>query len=341
MKIHEFTGKKLLREYGINIPQSQLIIDKIPEKRLIPSVAKSQVLVGGRMKAGGVLFIKKEDEYTNTINELQNKEIKGELPYGILVEELINIKKEYYISILIDREDRDIKWVFSYDGGIEIESSENIIKGTYNEVFLKAPRKIKEIMPNLYNLFIEKDLTLLEINPIVETQDDEIYALDCVMHVDDNAIYRQKWSQRFLEKTDYNFHYVELEGDIGVIGCGAGIVMATMDTVSNYGLKPANFLDIGGGADKETTLKALNLLKDKGIKNIVMNIFGGITQCDIIAQSIVEFEKKNEDIKLFIRLTGTNEEKGNEILSENNLKNYEDMDTMIKALKGYLRELEI
>lgn len=332
MKIYEFVGKRLLSEYSINVPVSQLITDKIPEQKIIPSVIKSQVLVGGRMKSGGILFAKNEEEYIKNVNILMSKKIKGEKPHSVLVEEIVNYKQENYLSIYIDREERAIKWLFSNEGGIEIENSKNIFKGNYNEIFIKVPNFIKKIMPNLYNLFIEKDLTLLEINPIVENNKNEAYALDCVMTVDDNAIYRQEWAKKYDNTNKNKFHYVEMDGDIGIIGCGAGIVMATMDMISEKGLKPANFLDIGGGADKKTTVEALNTLYEKGLKTIVMNIFGGITKCDLIADSIVEFKDSHKNINILVRMTGNGEKKAKEILKNNKIKNYDTLEDLIEDL---------
>ncbi|MCP5455464.1 MAG: succinyl-CoA synthetase [Thermotogae bacterium] len=337
MKIHEFVGKKILKEYGINVPESVFIKNFPPEKGIIPSVIKSQVLVGGRMKSGGVLFADNGEEFLRNTEILLKKPIKGEFPYGVLAEEKIKINHEYYISAVLNREKRSEEWIFSEEGGIEIENSENIKKGSYEEILNTVPEKFRTFLPKLKKIFNEKDLTLLEINPVAEDTSGNLTALDCVMHVDDNALFRQPWAKKFTED-DHDFHYVELDGNIGIIGCGAGIVMATMDAVKNAGYSPANFLDIGGGADKETTLNALNLLKSKNIKITVMNIFGGITKCDVIANSILEFKEINKDIKLFIRLTGTNEEEAGIILEKNNIKNYKDLDEMINALDIFLKK---
>ncbi|SHF01568.1 succinyl-CoA synthetase beta subunit [Marinitoga hydrogenitolerans DSM 16785] len=330
MKVQEFLGKKFLKEYGIRIPVSYLVKEeKDIEIKFLPAVLKSQVLVGGRMKSGGVLFAKDENEFISKANVLLKKEIKGEKPYGVLIEEMIPFEKEYYISLVLDREKKDIIILYSENGGIDIEENKNsIIKATFENYEKFLPEKIQKIIPNLRKLFREKDLTLLEINPLVEDNEGVIYALDSVMHLDDNAIFRQEWAKEFLEEK-YPFHFVKLNGDIGIIGCGAGIVMATMDAVKLSGGEPANFLDLGGGAEKEITIQALNLLKDYGIKRIILNIFGGITKCDEIANGLVEFKKQNPEISLFIRLTGTNEENAKKILKENELSYYEDMYSMI------------
>ncbi|BBE30533.1 succinyl-CoA synthetase subunit beta [Tepiditoga spiralis] len=330
MKIHEFVGKEILSKNGIKVPKSFLTREKEVQCNILPCVLKSQVLVGGRMKAGGILFSDECNDFKKKLSLLLEKKIKGEKPYGVLIEEKKEIKKEYYLSLILDRTQKDIIIGFSKDGGIDIEDSESLITGNFESIIDKLPVKIKNILPKLRKIFREKDLTLLEINPLAELKDGSICALDAVFHLDDNAIYRQKWAQEFEEETQYPFHYVKLNGDTGIIGCGAGIVMATMDTVKMYGGTPANFLDLGGGANEENTIMALELLKNEGIKKIVMNIFGGITECDVIANAIVNFTKKNKDIKLFIRLTGTNEKKAKKILIENNIPFYEDMYSMIK-----------
>ncbi|KAF2956120.1 ATP-grasp domain-containing protein [Marinitoga sp. 38H-ov] len=328
MKIHEFVGKSFLKDYGIKVPESYLIREDY-EIKFLPAVLKSQVLVGGRMKAGGVLFAHDEDDFRKKVKELLKKEIKGEKPYGVLVEKMIPIQKEYYISLILDREEKNISILYSEKGGIDIEDNkDSIIKTNFDEFHDKIPQKISKILPNLRKLFREKDLTLLEINPLVEDVDGNLYALDIVIHLDDNAIFRQEWAKEFIED-EYPFHFVKLDGDIGIIGCGAGIVMATMDAVKLSGGNPADFLDLGGGAEKGITIQALELLKSYGIKKIILNIFGGITKCDEISLALVEFKTNNPDIELYIRLTGTNEDIAKKILKENNMNYYEDMYSMI------------
>jgi succinyl-CoA synthetase beta subunit len=333
MKIHEFVGKRFLKSYGINVPPSYLIKtynEKSPQ--FLPCVLKSQVLVGGRMKSGGVLFAFNESEFREKLKKLLQTPIKGEEPYGVLVERKMEIEHEYYLSIFIDRSKRDITYVFSENGGIEIENVRDYLTGNKEQILHKIPEKFYSIIEKLTNLFIEKDLTLLEINPLAQLKNGEIYALDAVFHLDDSAIFRQEWAKEFVEKKDYPFQYVELDGNIGIIGCGAGIVMATMDAVSLKGYKPADFLDLGGGADTNTTITALNLLYDKGIRTIVMNIFGGITKCDDIAKAIIEFSELRLDVELLVRLTGTNEDQAKNILKKAGLNYFDDMYSMIDAI---------
>jgi succinyl-CoA synthetase beta subunit len=251
-----------------------------------------------------------------------------------LVEKKEEVEKEYYFSLFLDRNEKRITYIYSENGGIEIENRGSHISGDKTFILEKIPTDMKNIVDKLTLLFKEKDLTLLEINPLARLKNGEIYALDAVLHLDDSALFRQKWAERFIQRKEYPFQYVELEGTIGIIGCGAGIVMATMDAVSLKGYKPADFLDLGGGAGSKTTIEALKLLTSKGIKTIVMNIFGGITKCDEIANAIVEYSKLNNHVRLLVRLTGTNEEKAKKILAENNIGYFEDMYSMIEAING-------
>ncbi|MBB6063216.1 succinyl-CoA synthetase beta subunit [Thermosipho japonicus] len=335
MKIHEFVGKKLLKESGIETPKGYVIKNSDSlQVKFLPAVLKSQVLVGSRMKAGGILFANTKDEFFTNASNLLEKEIRGEKPYAILVEEKINIKHEYYISLYIDRIEKDIKILFSENGGIEIENNKNNILNLSINDYKKLPDKFHDIVIKLHKLFTEKDLILLEINPFAEDENGKLIALDCVMHLDDNALFRQKWAREFVNDS-YPFHFVKLDGDIGIIGCGAGIVMATMDAVNLYGGKPANFLDLGGGANSNVTLEALRLLKSLNVKKIIMNIFGGITKCDEIAKAIVKFKNENKNLPIFVRITGTNEEEAKQILDENNIAYFDDMYEMIKfAIRG-------
>ncbi len=337
MKIYEFVSKRFFRDYGIKVPNSYLAKSKNVQPKFLPCVLKSQVLVGGRMKAGGILFAKSFEEYQENMGILLTKPIKGDNPYGVLVEEMMEIEKEYYLSLFLDRKEKRISYVFSQCGGIDIENTSDYLSGDKDFILSKIPLAINSIIDKLEKLFIDKDLTLLEINPLAQLKNGEIYALDAVLHLDDSAIFRQKWALEFSKEEKYPFQYVELEGNIGIIGCGAGIVMATMDAVSYRGFKPADFLDLGGGANTKTTIEALQLLAGKGIKTIVMNIFGGITKCDEIARAIIKFRSSRDDINLLIRLTGTNEYEAKKLLKDAELTYFDDMYSMI----DYLTESEM
>ncbi|WP_456472018.1 ADP-forming succinate--CoA ligase subunit beta, partial [Methanocaldococcus sp.] len=339
MKLHEYEAKKIFKEYGIKVPESFLIskedLDKLNnvEKEV---VLKAQVLVGGRGKAGGIIFANKED-VKEKAKELFNKEIKGEKVEKILIEEKIPIEKEYYLSITIDRNEKKPVIIFSTEGGVEIEEiarerPEKIIK---RYVDIKKPFlpymgreiakeagvdiKIGDIIYKIYKIFKDLDTLLVEINPLVITKDNEIVAADAVIQLDDDAHFRQNFEEfeEYKNKENLPFSYVELDGDVAVIGNGAGLTLASMDIINSFGLKPACFLDIGGGADAETTKLALKkVLENKKVKAIFINILGGITRCDEVAKAIVEVLKDNPNIKFSVRLTGTNEEEGRKILEK-------------------------
>lgn len=338
MKIHEYVGKELLGQYGIPVPQSLLFTEKAAAAGdvMLPCVLKSQVLVGGRMKAGGVLFAESRDEFTEKLAVLLKRTIKGAEPVGVLCEEKLEIVQEYYLSLMIDRGERDLILVFSEQGGINIEENTGtVLKGPFAKMAAQLPEDLAEIALNLHRLLCDKDLTLIEVNPIGRLSDGRLMALDAVLDVDDNALWRQQWAQPFVPDEGYPFHFVKLDGEIGIIGCGAGIVMGTMDAVTDAGGKPADFLDLGGGAQKEVTLEALQLLTSFGIKRIILNIFGGITKCNEIAEGLAQFKSTHADIELFIKLKGTNDREGKRILHENQIAVYDDLYHMVEeAVRG-------
>ncbi|WP_423792134.1 succinate-CoA ligase subunit beta [Methanocaldococcus indicus] len=335
MKLHEYEAKKIFKEYGIPVPESFLIKKwDIPKEVDKDVVLKAQVLVGGRGKAGGIIFANKEN-FKEKLDELFKKEIKGEKVEKILVEEKLPIKEEYYLSITIDRAKKKPVIIFSTEGGVDIEDvpDEKIIK-YYVDVtkpFLpymcreivneaKVDFRIADIIYKLYKIFKDYDATLVEINPLVITEDNKIYAADAVILLDDDAAFRQNYEIFEDYKEKLPFSYVELDGDIAVIGNGAGLTLASMDIIHNLGLKPACFLDIGGGADEERVKLALKkVLENKNVKGIFINILGGITKCDEVAKGIVDVLKEYPNIKFSVRLMGTNEEEGKKILEENGI----------------------
>jgi len=299
------------------------------------------------------------------VNELFNLELHGEKIQRILVEKKVNIAHEYYLSFLLDFYEKKPIVMFSTEGGIEIEEvartkPEAVVKmyidpdmgmtsflaiRILNKLGIKGKevRKFVPIFMNLWRAFKERDLLLAEINPLVKTAEGEIIAVDARVMVDDNSEFRQSWIREIKEKRrgkesleyeakEKGISFVVLEGDIGVIGNGAGLTMATVDLVKEFGGEPADFLDIGGGAGPERVFAAINtLLRLGNLKVILMNIFGGITRCDLVAKGIIEaLQKLDLKIPLVVRLTGTNEEEGRKILENARIKAYTDM---IEAVK--------
>ncbi|MDP2908231.1 MAG: ADP-forming succinate--CoA ligase subunit beta [Nanoarchaeota archaeon] len=343
MKLKEYQGKEILQNYGIKTPDGFLITSPDQIKEIKGRVAlKAQVLQGGRGKAGLIQFATKKDAKEKA-EQIFQKGVKE-----ILVEKRIKAQKEYYLSITIDRLERKPLLMFSQQGGIDIEelaekSPEKIKKYYIDENFspkqiAKETRLESELVEKIYKIFKDYDLELIEINPLAVTRKGTL-ALDAKIIIDDNALYRQKFkkdeSMTKIEKEAQTagLSYVELEGNIGIIGNGAGLVMSTLDVVNYYGGKVANFLDVSGGASKEMMEKAIELVLAKKPKGIFINIFGGITRCDEIAKGLVEYKKKNKlDIPLVVRMIGTNEKEAKKILKENNIYSMDSMEEGAKKI---------
>ena len=367
MKLFEFEAKEILRKYGVEVPRSTLIAKgedprkKIEEAGLsFPVVVKSQVLVAGRGKAGGIKKAESLEEAVRLVKELFEKPIKGLKPSYILVEEAVKFDAELYAAIVIDRSERKPLVLASRYGGMDIEEiarekPESIIKvdidpyvglkGYHARVIGKkiglsgkALASFANFLTALYRVFVDYDAELAESNPLALVGD-KVVPLDARIIVDDNALYRHKdLGERKLEETgEYSeweikarsqgLAFVELDGDVGIMGNGAGLTMTTMDLVLEFGGKPANFLDIGGGASAELVKKALSFLFEyPKAKKIFINIFGGITRCDEVARGIVKAIEELGGMKkpLVIRLSGTNEEEGRRILKEHGIEAFVD-----------------
>lgn len=361
MKIHEYQAKKLFKDYGINTPKSVLCEKKEDIKNktdLIgtPCVIKAQVHSGARGKSGGVKLAKSIDEAYNYANQILGMQLVssqgGEKTVNkILIEQAVSIEKEIYLSIVFDRAKEGISYILSLEGGMEIEETaktnpEKIINAQIDccsdfnpienvkklNLSSDITLKISDILQKLYKLFTEKDLTLVEINPLAITKDGEVIALDAKINIDDNALYRQTEISEMrdigeenpleVKAHEYNLNYIKLEGTIGCMVNGAGLAMATMDIIKQAGKSAANFLDVGGGAGSEKIAKAFEiLLSDKDVKGIFINIFGGILRCDFLAEGITEALKvKNTNLPIIVRLEGTNKSVGAEILNKSGLK---------------------
>lgn len=363
MNIHEYQGKEVLRQYGVAVPNGKVAftveeaVEAAKELGTEVCVVKAQIHAGGRGKAGGVKVAKNLDEVRTYAGEILGKTLvthqtgpEGKEVKRLLIEEGCDIKKEYYVGLVLDRATSRVVLMASEEGGTEIEevaekTPEKIFKEEIDPVLgltafqarriafnINIPSKLVgqavKFMMGLYRAYIEKDCSIAEINPLVVTGDGKVMALDAKLNFDGNALYRQKdiMDLRDLEEEDakeieaskYDLSYISLDGNIGCMVNGAGLAMATMDIVKHYGGDPANFLDVGGGATAEKVTEAFKIiLSDKNVKGIFVNIFGGIMKCDIIATGVVEAAKQvGLNVPLVVRLEGTNVEMGKKILAE-------------------------
>ncbi len=367
MNIHEYQAKQLFRSYGINVLKGDIafnvddavkIAEGIDTKKW---VVKAQIHAGGRGKGGGVKIansIKEVEEYSNNILGMNlitpQTGVEGKKVLKVYVEEGCQIKKEYYLGIVLDRAKGKFVMMASTEGGMEIEKvaeemPEKIIKVILDPLMglngfqarqlsfaLGIPKEaMKDFVRQvtlLSKIAVEKDFTLVEINPLILTEDNKVIALDAKVNIDDNALFRNSDLKELLDESEvdpkeleaekYDLSYVKLDGKLGCMVNGAGLAMATMDIIKLKGSSPANFLDVGGGASKEKVSGALKIIiSDKDVKAILINIFGGIMRCDIIAEGIVEAVNEMKlDKPLIVRLEGTNVERGKEILSNSGLE---------------------
>lgn len=354
MRLLEREAKRLLTSSNLPVPQGEVLTkDTSTDRITVPVVLKSQVPIGGRGKLGGVRVMDKQEEITPAIADLFALDIKGYTPQTVLAEEKLHIKNEHYLSLLIDRQTSSIRLVAHKDGGIEVESNKS-------EDFLNLPITEEELeectvqlgdylgydhtllrpfLKNLYAAFIKNDATLLEINPLIYTTDDRLVCGDCKMELDDAATFRHPdWD--FEDKPqDTNFVTLDKNGRVATIANGAGLAMATMDAVASAGMKPANFLDIGGGANAESVLKAFRrIMEFPHIDAIVINIFAGITRCDEVAKAIIAAKKQIDALPpLFIRLAGTNFEEAVSLLAEEDIPTLATLDECLQATKEVTR----
>ena len=367
MNIHEHQAKQILKKYGASVPKGEFaftvneLIEKAKKIKTEKYVLKAQIHAGGRGKAGGVKILNNIEELTDAAKEMLGKTLithqtgpNGKEVKRLYIEESSKIKKEFYLSCLIDRASSKIAFISSDQGGMDIEevakkSPEKIIttKVDYLEdiddenckkiikIFnLKDNTMLQGInlIKSIYKMFISTDANLVEINPLILTEDDKLICLDAKMNFDDNSIFRQPEIQSLrdlneedpseIEASKHDLAYIKLDGSIGCMVNGAGLAMATMDIIKLFGQEPANFLDVGGGASKEKVSAAFKIiLSDPNVKGILINIFGGIMRCDILAQGVVEAAKEiNINVPLVVRLAGTNYKEGKLILDNSGLK---------------------
>ena len=373
MKIHEYQARYLFSDYGIPIAQGDISdsvagAKNIAVKTGFPVVIKAQVLVGGRGKAGGVKVVANEAELEKEFIRIKGLTIKGYTVDKILVARAIDIQKEYYLAVTIDNVRGDVVIIASSDGGVEIEETAKTDPDKILKFYMHGARILDEkrwalvaaqlfadtrlqksatsILEKLLKLFFEKDCSLAEINPFVINGEGNLMAADAKVIIDDNALYRQEALLSFrdlkyddadeLEAKEKGLSFVKLEGNVGCIVNGAGLAMGTMDAVNLMGGKPANFLDVGGSSNPEKVLNALKIiLRNKGIKAILINIFGGITRCDDIAKGIlIALQQIKIPVPLVIRLTGTNEKEAKVMLTQAGLTTFSSMrEAVVEAVK--------
>ncbi len=367
MNIHEHQAKEILKEFGAPVSNGVVILspneikEKISQLKSKKFVLKAQIHAGGRGKAGGVKLIKSIEELEKEAKKMMGKILvthqtgpEGKEVKRLYIEEASDISKELYLSCLIDRASSKIAFISSTEGGMDIEkvASKTPEKIVTTKVELqdeienkdlekiispfkfnsKQKQEASKLVKILYRILIQKDASLIEINPLIVTENENIVCLDAKMNFDDNAIFRRPEILKLrdfneedpieTEASKHDLAYIKLNGSIGCMVNGAGLAMATMDIIKLYGQEPANFLDVGGGASKEKVSAAFKLiLSDKNVKGILINIFGGIMQCDVLAKGVVNAAKEiNLSVPLVVRLAGTNYKKGKEILDTSNLK---------------------
>ena len=368
MNIHEHQAKEILREFGAPVSNGIVILslsdikNKIQKLKSKEFVVKAQIHAGGRGKAGGVKLVKNIADLEVEAEKMMGKTLithqtgpQGKQVKRIYIEEASDISKEFYLSCLVDRESSKIAFISSTEGGMDIEKialehPEKIIttkidlndEGPNNSQIEKIISTFNfsqsqyeaanKLIKSLYRILVEKDASLIEINPLIITKANQIICLDAKMNFDDNAIFRRPEILKLrdlneeepaeIEASKHDLAYIKLNGSIGCMVNGAGLAMATMDIIKLYGKEPANFLDVGGGANKEKVIAAFKLiLADKNVKGILINIFGGIMRCDVLAQGVVEAARQiNLSVPLVVRLAGTNFKEGKEILDKSNLK---------------------
>jgi succinyl-CoA synthetase beta subunit len=351
VNLYEYEAKQIFAEFGIPVPPSVRITkpDELGKVHFgYPLTLKCQVLSGGRGKAGGIKFAPNLEEGKSIAKDLLKLVINGSHTQSLLIEPKLAIAKELYLSITLDRGRGCAIFIASAEGGVEIESSHNVItlpipipyfpfvgRELAEKLQLKGSvlAKFADIANKLYKVFESRDLDLAEINPLVITEGGEAVALDGKIIVNDDALERQKyfagWQEKHLDELTERerraklsgLNLVELDGNIGILCNGAGLTMATMDMVKRFGGNPANFLDVGGGSDQDKTLAALEIVNENpGVKVILLNILGGITACDEVANALVKFIKKNPQRTLVVRLRGNNQDLAEKILADSGLK---------------------
>ena len=366
MNLHEYQSKNLFKEYGMPVPEHRVVNSSRDVAAALDALdgkcwaVKAQVHAGGRGKAGGVKISDKREEVVHFVGEMIGSHLvtfqtdeKGQLVNHVLIEETCNIERELYLGAVIDRTTRRVVIMASTEGGVEIEkvaeeSPDKILRTTLDPMLGLMPyqcrklafglglkgvqvKQFTNLLSGLARLFIEKDLGLVEINPLVVTKEGDLLCLDGKINVDDNALYRQMALMEMRDATqederenrakEWDLNYIALDGSIGCMVNGAGLAMATMDLIKLHGGDPANFLDVGGGATKERVAEAFKIiLSDDNVKTVLVNIFGGIVRCDLIAEGVIgAIQEVGVTVPIVVRLEGNNAEMGSQLLEKSGL----------------------
>jgi len=382
MKIHEYQAKEILEKFDIPIQRGYPLNDKADINSTIKRVqenfdteaviVKAQVHAGGRGKGGGVKYCATYEDAQNAANSILGMNLithqtgpEGKKVNKILITEALDIKKEYYFAITFDRSKNCDVLIVSDEGGVDIEEvannspekiikawindSENSLLNGINEIISKLSlekyqNQIEDIFRKLYRCYYESDCSLLEINPLVITTDDDVIALDAKVNIDSNALFRHPEIKSYRDKSEenplelkaseYGLNYIKLDGNVGCMVNGAGLAMATMDIIKHYGGEPANFLDVGGAANVETIKNGFKIiLSDRNVKSILINIFGGIVRCDRVANGVIQAVKELDlDASVVVRLQGTNADLAKKILDDSGI-NIISAETINEAAK--------
>ncbi|MDQ4001035.1 MAG: ADP-forming succinate--CoA ligase subunit beta [Actinomycetota bacterium] len=372
MDLYEYQGKELLRRFDIETLEGS--VATTPEEARAaaeqlggPVAVKAQVLTGGRGKAGGIKVVEEPEDVQEAARQILGMDIRGHKVRRVLVEAGVEISTEMYLSVMVDRAAKKPLILFSSEGGVDIEevaerNPEAIVRIYVDPLLGLLPYQVRELtfsaglegdvakgvgrtLSNLYRAFSESDASLVEINPLVATSDGRVLALDAKVTVDNSSLFRHRdiadlhdvdaadpEEQRALEAS---LQYVKLDGDVGILGNGAGLVMSTLDVVAQAGGEPANFCDVGGGANAEMISEALDIVTaNKQVKSVLFNIFGGITRGDEVARGLLEALERSEiDLPIVVRLDGTNAEEGRQILAQNTPENVFAEETMLDAAR--------
>ena len=381
MNIHEHQAKQILKKYGAVVPKGvfalnvEELLEKVKSLKTKKYVLKAQIHAGGRGKGGGVKVVSSREDALNEANKMYGMNLVtpqtaalGKEVNRIYIENGSNIEKELYLSCLLDRSTSKVAFIVSKMGGMDIEAvaadtPENIttvqiepsIGVTNNDIEMiqKAfeigddlNNQLSDLIKNMYLFFLEKDASLVEVNPLIVTNTKKLLCLDAKVNFDDNAIYRHPEIEELRDENEedeyereaakYDLAYIKLDGNIGCMVNGAGLAMASLDIIKMYGGEPANFLDVGGGASKEKVSSAFKIiLSDQGVKGILVNIFGGIMRCDVIAEGIVSAAKELKiSVPLVVRLEGTNVDQGKKILENSGIEiiSAKDLDDAAKKI---------